>query len=238
METSKGNNKWTDVEIQASVDAYLDMLQREQAGQKINKALENRVLREGPLAGRNAGAIEYRMQNISAVLDQMGRRRIMGYKPAAHAGANVERIIRDRLDAIDDKQLEDLEPTADDETLERRATKLEKHPIESPPQGVEKPQQSESTGKTYFRDPVVRAWVRQQAKGICEGCAQPAPFLVGGKPFLEVHHVKHLAQQGSDRTSNAVALCPNCHRRCHHSADKDEFTASLYNKVDRLIRED
>ena len=31
-------------------------------------------------------------------------------------------------------------------------------------------------------------------------------------PFLDVHHPKHLARKGSDRVSNAVALCPNCHQ--------------------------
>ena len=87
---------------------------------------------------------------------------------------------------------------------------------------------------TYIRDPEVRAWIRQNAKGICEGCDQRAPFEKDGSPFLEVHHVKHLAQDGSDRPSNAVALCPNCHRRCHHSSDREDFTASLYLKVKRL----
>ena len=90
---------------------------------------------------------------------------------------------------------------------------------------------------TYIRDPEVRAWIRQNAKGICEGCDQRAPFEKDGSPFLEVHHVKHLAHKGSDRTSNAVALCPNCHRRCHHSGDKDAFTVFLYEKVKRLERE-
>ncbi|MGU9854837.1 HNH endonuclease [Pseudomonas sp. LF245] len=31
-------------------------------------------------------------------------------------------------------------------------------------------------------------------------------------PFLEAHRTRHLAQKGSDRTSNAVALCSNCHQ--------------------------
>jgi len=239
MEITKSNRKWTDIEIKAAVDAYVDMLQRELNGQRINKAQENRILRLGALARRNDGAVEYRMQNISAVLVQMGRQRIVGYKPAGHAGANVERIIRERLIELDDQpNPEDLEPTADDATLERRASKLEKRVITMPPEGIEKPQQSAPSGTTFVRDPEVRAWVRQQAKGVCEGCGQPAPFLTDGIPFLEVHHVKHLANNGSDRPSNAVALCPNCHRRCHHSNDKDVFTASLYERVKRLVRED
>ena len=239
MEIDKTNSDWSDSEIQAAVDAYLGMLHREQSGLKINKAYENRVLREGPLAGRTKGSVEFRMQNISTVLVELNRDRITGYKPAKNVGANVMRSIRDALNAHDlAPNPEDLEPTADEATLEKRALKLEKHTLETPPTGIAKPQQSAAMSKAYIRDPEVRAWVRQQAKGICEGCGQPAPFQINGSPFLEVHHVRHLAQEGSDCPSNAVALCPNCHRRCHHSSDRLEFTESLYQKVGRLIRED
>ena len=86
--------------------------------------------------------------------------------------------------------------------------------------------------------PHVRAWVLENAKGVCEGCRQPAPFAdAKGRPFLEVHHVRHLARRGSDRISNAVALCPNCHRLCHIADDKDTFAASLYETIGRLIVE-
>ncbi|WP_348984765.1 HNH endonuclease [Pseudomonas sp. CYM-20-01] len=55
--------------------------------------------------------------------------------------------------------------------------------------------------------------------------------------LLEAHQADHLAQKGSDRTTNAVALCPNCHQRCHRSSDRDAFTEGLYAKVGRLARE-
>lgn len=234
MDTEKSNSDWTDIEIQAAVDAYLSMLSREQSGQKVVKTEENRILREGALAGRTKGSVEFRMQNISTVLEELGRARIAGYKPAKNVGANVARSIREALNATSTVTPEDFVPTADEETLEQRAAKLEKQPIKDVPKGIERPEQTQSSGKSFVRDPSVRAWVRQQANGRCEGCGEPAPFEKDGEPFLEVHHVKHLAQEGSDRPSNAVALCPNCHRRCHHSSDRDEFTASLFQKVDRL----
>ncbi|WLG49586.1 HNH endonuclease [Pseudomonas sp. FP1742] len=234
MDTGKSNSDWSNAEIHAAVDAYLNMLSREQSGQKVNKAHENRVLREGALAGRTKGSVEFRMQNISTVLVELGRDRIEGYKPAKNVGANVERSIREALNTQSTLTPEDFVPTADEATLERRAAKLEKQPLKGEPKGIAKPEQTQTTGKSYLRDPEVRAWVRKQAKGICEGCRQPAPFEKDGSPFLEVHHVKHLAQEGSDRPSNTVALCPNCHRRCHHSSDREEFTASLYKQVGRL----
>lgn len=237
MDTGKRSRDWSDVEIRAAVDAYLDMLNREQGGQRINKAHENRQLRAGVLAARTEGSVEFRMQNISTVLLEMNQPWINGYKPAKNVGANVARKIRDALDLNAAPTSEDFEPTADEITLEMRAGKLEKQTLVQPPRGILKPQLSSSAGKAFLRDPEVRAWVRQQANGVCEGCDQPAPFEMNDRPFLEVHHVKHLAHGGSDRPSNAVALCPNCHRRCHHSNDKQEFTASLYERVERLGRE-
>ncbi|MDF9902922.1 HNH endonuclease [Pseudomonas laurylsulfatiphila] len=237
MDTEKSNGDWSEAEIQAAVDAYLSMLSREQNGLAINKAHENRVLREGALAGRTKGSVEFRMQNISTVMVELGREPIKGYKPAKNVGANVTKSIREALNASVPLTPEDFAPTADEATLEQRAAKLERQPIKVEPKGIEKPEQTQSSGKSFFRDPGVRAWVRQQAEGKCEGCGNPAPFEKSGRPFLEVHHVKHLAQLGSDRPSNAVALCPNCHRRCHHSSDREEFTASLYERVGRLIPE-
>ncbi|HEX8540837.1 MAG TPA: HNH endonuclease [Pseudomonas sp.] len=239
MDTEKSNNDWSDTEIQAAVDAYLGMLKREQSGQPINKAYENRVLREGGLVARTKGSVEFRMQNISTVLVDLGRDRIKGYKPAKNVGANVVRSILKALDAAQDNPTaEDFAPTADEITLEQRASKLEQRPLNSEPKGILQPQQTTATSKSYIRAPEVRAWVRQHACGICEGCGLKAPFEKDGRPFLEVHHVKHLAHNGSDRISNAVALCPNCHRRCHHSSDRDLFTSSLYERVKRLSRED
>ncbi|KPG97706.1 HNH endonuclease [Pseudomonas sp. RIT-PI-q] len=234
MDTEKSSSDWTDIEIQAAVDAYLSMLSREQSGQKVVKTEENRILREGALAGRTKGSVEFRMQNISTIMAELGREPIKGYKPAKNVGANVARSIREALNAPSTLTSEDFVPTADEATLEQRSAKLEKQPIKDVPKGIERPEQTQSSGKSYVRDPEVRAWVRQQANGRCEGCGEPAPFEKDGRPFLEVHHVKHLAQDGSDRPSNAVALCPNCHRRCHHSSDRDEFTASLFQNVERL----
>jgi 5-methylcytosine-specific restriction protein A len=131
----------------------------------------------------------------------------------------------------------DAAPTADHQTLISRASKLQKKGLNAEPSGNASPKQVSVTTTSYVRDPKVRAWVAELAKGICEGCGENAPFEVDGLPFLEVHHVKHLAQKGSDSITNAVALCPNCHRRCHLASDKEVFTLSLYKKVGRLVVE-
>ncbi|MEW7848402.1 HNH endonuclease [Massilia aurea] len=91
---------------------------------------------------------------------------------------------------------------------------------------------------SYVRDPAVNAWVLQAANGRCEGCDALVPFMGGdGLPYLEVHHVMPLSSHDSDTTTNAAALCPNCHRRCHSSIDRDEFKLALCHKIPRLIIE-
>ncbi|WP_434680287.1 HNH endonuclease [Pseudomonas sp. R1-18] len=237
MEPTKSKIDWSDAEIQAAVNSYTQMLQREQLGIKINKAHENRMLREQALASRTQSSIEFRMQNISAVLADLERPWIKGYPPAKNVGANVKKKILSALEVQGAPTPEDHHPTADERILERRAAKLEGYKLTQTPKGILKPQIVADTGKTYIRDPEVRAWVRQQALGVCEGCGKDAPFEKNGLPFLEVHHVKHLAHGGSDLVTNAVALCPNCHRRCHHSSDKEAFSKSLYERVKRLVVE-
>ncbi|RON23930.1 HNH endonuclease signature motif containing protein [Pseudomonas lini] len=237
MDIDTKNTDWSDSELEAAVDAYLKMLELEQNGQKFNKAQENRLLRQGKLAERTEGSVEFRMLNISTVLERMGRKRINGYKSAPHVGSNVENSIRSVLADRGILAFDEFTPTADEETLERRASALQKQKIKISPKGILNPKRAPTSGTAYVRDPEVRAWVRNEANGLCEGCGEAAPFQKHGLPYLEVHHVKHLAQRGSDRITNAVALCPNCHQRCHHSNDRDSYTLLLYTKVGRLIRE-
>lgn len=70
----------------------------------------------------------------------------------------------------------------------------------------------------YNRNPDVVAEALYRAKGQCEGCLKPAPFnrKTDDTPYLEVHHIKPLAEGGDDTLENTKALCPNCHRKAHH----------------------
>jgi 5-methylcytosine-specific restriction endonuclease McrA len=70
----------------------------------------------------------------------------------------------------------------------------------------------------FHRSALVILTVLDRAKGVCEECGKKAPFRrrSNGLPYLEVHHRTPLSQGGKDKVSNAVALCPNCHRAAHH----------------------
>ncbi|ABB38016.2 HNH endonuclease [Oleidesulfovibrio alaskensis G20] len=70
----------------------------------------------------------------------------------------------------------------------------------------------------FRRSPVVAARVLLRAGGFCECCGAPAPFVsrADNLPYLEVHHVRPLAEGGADTPANCMALCPNCHRQFHY----------------------
>lgn len=69
----------------------------------------------------------------------------------------------------------------------------------------------------FIRNADVIVEVLERAQGHCEECKEPAPFISRAKnePYLEVHHKVRLADGGDDTVENAVALCPNCHRKLH-----------------------
>lgn len=71
---------WSDYENDAIVADYFDMLSKELAGVRYNKAEHRRRLSR-LLSGRTDGSIELKHQNISAILDERGVKWINGYKP-------------------------------------------------------------------------------------------------------------------------------------------------------------
>lgn len=92
-----------------------------------------------------------------------------------------------------------------------------------------KPGKSRVNTTVYYRDPVIAAAVKERANGKCDLCGQPAPFNnANGLPYLEEHHLSRLADGGDDSIDNAVALCPNCHRKMH--IVKDEKDTEMLNK--------
>lgn len=77
------------------------------------------------------------------------------------------------------------------------------------------------------RSGLVAAVVKERAEGICQLCNKPAPFYnKKGEPYLECHHIVWIARGGADEVYNAVALCPNCHRKMH-SLDEPADVAYL-----------
>lgn len=85
-------------------------------------------------------------------------------------------------------------------------------------QGVpKKPKRIITTTTCLEYNPVVIATRLALAEGKCEKCGQEAPFIsaLDGMPYLEVHHIKSIAEGGEDTVDNTIALCPNCHKEIH-----------------------
>lgn len=82
-----GMSDWTQDQLVAAVGAYRMMQRRAAQGLTVNKAQVYRELAEQH--GRTPKAWEYRMQNISHVLDQLQQPWLSGLRPAANVGPEV-----------------------------------------------------------------------------------------------------------------------------------------------------
>ncbi|RWK57469.1 DUF3883 domain-containing protein [Mesorhizobium sp.] len=92
MSDAFAGSDWTDREIDFITADYFDMLTLELAGRSFVKAQRNAQLQE--LTGRSRGSIEFKHQNISAVLYRLGMPWIAGYKPMA----NFQRALVDGVE--------------------------------------------------------------------------------------------------------------------------------------------
>jgi 5-methylcytosine-specific restriction protein A len=225
----KFDSTWSKGELKAAVEAYVDMQRKARSKQSFIKKHYYKDLADK--FGRTEKSFEYRMQNISYVLSLMGREWLTGLKPAKNVGsknaAEIELLITE-IGGLN------LVPVAEFEIEVR--TSVNKNLTR--PVGNIIPQMN-SFGVTQFqRDTNVKAWVLQQAKGICELCGQQAPFNNSdGIPYLEIHHIRQLADKGSDTVTNAVAVCPNCHKELHYGENSQILAERLYKQITRLIRE-
>lgn len=222
--------EWSREELSASVIAYIEMRDLELQGKKFTKKRVYERLSEQ--FGRSPKAFEYRMQNISYVYSVLGRQWISGLKPAKNVGANVlpiiEELISQHEGSVHVPQIE----------FEEKVSKL-RHEARLPtPQGNATPSKQIKESTSFSRDPKVVAWILRNSNGICESCNEPAPFTKpDGDFYLEVHHLRRLADGGSDTITNAVAVCPNCHRRLHYANDRNEVLSNLYQEISRLEKE-
>lgn len=87
---------WSREEIEAAVSDYLDMMATELRGEPVNKAEHNRLLRN-ILTLRSKGSVEFKHQNISAVLIELGYPYITGYKPRRNYQDLLAQVVEERV---------------------------------------------------------------------------------------------------------------------------------------------
>jgi hypothetical protein len=125
-----------------------------------------------------------------------------------------------------------FEPTFNKDILDKRANALLKYKKREPAKGNAKPPKRKVLAIQFQRETAVVADVLDRANGICELCGKEAPFINSlGQPFLEVHHIIPLSENGPDVVDNAVGLCPNCHREAHLGANRSQITKILKQKI-------
>ncbi|MCB9223196.1 MAG: DUF3883 domain-containing protein [Crocinitomicaceae bacterium] len=83
---------WSNIEVELIVADYFDMLSKELSGQSFKKS-EHRKKLLPLLNGRSEGSIEFKHQNISAVLINLGQPYIKGYLPRF----NYQIILEDKV---------------------------------------------------------------------------------------------------------------------------------------------
>lgn len=99
--------------------------------------------------------------------------------------------------------------------------------------GADEPPVITTIGRRYVRDPFVRAAVMQRAHGACEFCGELGFKRADGSRYLECHHIIALSDDGQDRLTNVIALCPGHHREAHFG----ENSAEMEKRMVAIVRE-
>ena len=94
---------WSQVEVDATVASYFDMLMLEANEGHYKKTEFNAALRQR-LQGRSKASVELKHQNVSAVLNSMGLPFIPGYKPRSNAQfllrKSVQKFVLEHADLV------------------------------------------------------------------------------------------------------------------------------------------
>src|ERR1700740_2463879 len=108
---AKYGTHWQDDELDAIVADYFDMLAAELSGQPYVKSSHGQALMAR--IGRTHRSVEFKHQNISAVLDELGMPWIPGYKPKR----NYQNAIFGAIDRYLTNHPAILEPVANSPTV-------------------------------------------------------------------------------------------------------------------------
>jgi hypothetical protein len=95
IDSSKEGTDWTTDEVAVLVGSYFLMLAEERAGRDYNKSEYRRSVIAA--IGRKPGSIERKLQNVSAVLDEIGIPWIQGYKPLPHYQDTLVAVVEQQL---------------------------------------------------------------------------------------------------------------------------------------------
>ena len=134
-ETQTGKD-WSENEVRLIVADYFDMLEAELLGKTYKKS-EHRKSLIPQLSGRSEGSIEFKHQNVSGVLVELGLPYIEGYKPRS----NYQSILATQVESFLDQRPGFLQQMASAPVLNPTQPKSVAKPnldevIEAPPEKI------------------------------------------------------------------------------------------------------
>jgi hypothetical protein len=146
-EEKPANKDWTEQEVGLIVADYFNMLEAELLGKSFKKSDHRKALAP-KLQSRSEGSIEFKHQNVSGVLVELGLPYIEGYKPRS----NYQGILAAEVESFLDKHpafLDNLAaaPTLNPTQVQQISTPNLDQIIEAPP---EKTIASKSTSKPWL----------------------------------------------------------------------------------------
>jgi hypothetical protein len=97
LEEGGAGKDWSGAEVRLAVADYFRMLEQELQGRRYSKAKHRKALAPR-LGGRSDGSIEYKHQNISAVLTGLGLPYVEGYKPRGNYQGLLAQAVEAFLD--------------------------------------------------------------------------------------------------------------------------------------------
>ena len=151
---------WSNNEVELIIADYFQMLIAELGGISINKAEHRRQLLP-LLNNRSAGSIEFKHQNISAVLINLGQPYITGYLPRFNFQKMLEEKVLEYL-ALDHKIENLFKSFADKEIILPKADVVFENFIVPPPitDRVSEPNHS------YLRNPIKINYLEKEQRNI------------------------------------------------------------------------
>lgn len=197
----KAVSRWTEEELAAAVEAYRQMEARLANGSGLEKA---RVYRElAARHGRTSKAWEYRMQNISHVLDQAGKPWLPGLLPASNVGAKVEPKLAKLLGLSGETLTSVSGPTR--ELLEQEAKAAEASGSFSPTNEIDERHRVLATiirrrGQAAFRNSLIKAYGGRCAMTGCDAL-----------DALEAAHIIPYRHESINAISNGLLLRADIH---------------------------
>ncbi|WP_162416572.1 DUF3883 domain-containing protein [Cyclobacterium roseum] len=150
---------WSNIEVELIVADYFSMLKKELSGQEYKKS-EHRKKLLPLLSSRSEGSIEFKHQNISAVLINLGQPYLKGYLPRYNYQMILEEIV---IGYLKDHQSieEQFKQFAEKEINQTSTKKNFKNLIVEAPSGINK---FEEPSPAYTRNPIKINYLEKEQK--------------------------------------------------------------------------